>query len=114
MRKKVLDLISQKPKTMLIFSLFLSALTLPGLFLLKENFSYRVWYQSDDPLMMRYENFEKKFGNDAHLVLGVFNNSGLMNKQSLRLIESLTKELWNIKDIMRVDSLTNYECNDYG
>lgn len=106
---KFIEDIINNPKRYLLVSLFLFLITAPGLFFLKQDFSYRIWYSTDDPLLQRYDSFERKFGNDDNLIIGVYNENGLYNPKSLKKIYDLTEEVWKIDSIARVESLTNFD-----
>jgi uncharacterized protein len=108
-RDKLISNIQHKPKQHLLLSLVCFFLTVPGLFLLKQDFSYRIWYSEDDPLLQTFDAFEKRFGNDDNLVIGLLNPEGLYNPSSLQKLIDLTNEVWKIDDIIRVDSLVNFD-----
>ncbi len=109
MKQKILNIIYKNPKTTLITFTLLVLASIPGFLYLKLNFSYSVWYNADDPLMLRYKEFEKRFGNDAGLVIGIHNPKGILNNKSLLLVNKITNDLWETPDIIRVDSLANYD-----
>ncbi|MEK6625951.1 MAG: MMPL family transporter, partial [Bdellovibrionota bacterium] len=50
----------------------------------------------------------RDFGNDQSVLVGVYDKGGLFTKDNIRLIQTLTDEAWKMTDIVRVDSLTNY------
>lgn len=76
---------------------------------IKSDFSYRVWFKEDSPMLKQYDYFEKTFGNDDTLIFVVkFREGDLFSSQNIRLVRQLTDEMWNIPHIIRVDSLDNY------
>lgn len=101
--------IQENPKRYLLISLFLFLCTAPGLIFLEQDFSYRTWYSEEDPLLKTFDKFERNFGNDDNLILGLYNKDGLYNPESIKKLHALTEETWKIKHIVRVDSLTNFE-----
>lgn len=111
-RDKIISYIQGNPKTCIALSLLLFVFLAPGLFYLKEDYSYRAWYEESDPLLVRYDEFEKKFGNDDSVVFTVHNPNGLYNKESLLKIYELTEKLWKVDFIVRVESLSNYDFVD--
>ena len=107
--EKFIEDIINNPKRSLLVSLFLFLATAPGILFIKQDFSYRVWYSESDPLLQRYDKFERKFGNDDNLIIGIYNKDGLYNKNSLTKIFNLTEEVWKVASISRVDSLANFD-----
>lgn len=108
-RQKLVDFIHQSPKlTLLIFTLSLFAF-LPGVALVKQNFTYKAWYNDNDPQVQKFQDFEKIFGNDDNILIALSHPNGLIDEKSLRLIEELTETLWRTKDVVRVDSITNFQ-----
>jgi predicted RND superfamily exporter protein len=108
-RDRLIDYIQNHPKRCLLFSLIGFLLLAPGLALLTEDYSYRVWYDDSDPLLKTYDEYERKFGNDDSVFLAIHNPKGLYNPESLKKIYHLTEDLWKVDYIMRVDSLTNFD-----
>lgn len=108
-RAKVINSIIEYPKRYLWLSLVVFIVILPGLARIGEDYSYRAWYHPQDPLLVRYDEFEKKFGNDDTATLILFNEKGLLNKESIKLIHQLTDKLWQVEYVTRVDSLTNFD-----
>ena len=101
--------IQEHPKRYLLISLLLFFSTVPGLLLLKEDYSYRIWYSESDPLLQTFDEFEKKFGNDDNLIIGLYNEKGLYNPKSMQMLHNLTNDMWKVESIVRVDSLTNFD-----
>ena len=108
-RKKVVDFIHNSPKiTLLIFTLSF-ALFAPGILKVKENFTYKAWYNDNDPQVKKFQEFEKIFGNDDNILISLSHKDGLINQKSLILIKELTETLWKTTEVVRVDSLTNFQ-----
>lgn len=103
-----IQFILNKPKmTLLIgFVLFLG-LTSGGNYI-KSNYTPRIWFDNDYPAIVNLDNFEKRFGGDQFLAVGYYTKKNLLGKDSLNLIKKLTDELWLLPDIIRVDSLSNF------
>ncbi|MFT5429926.1 MAG: putative RND superfamily exporter protein [Myxococcota bacterium] len=80
----------------------------PGLRRLKPDFTYRVWFHDDDPLIEEFDAFEKRFGNDEAAVVVVHSPSGIFDLESSLLVYELTERLWRVPDVIRVDSLANF------
>lgn len=98
----------QRPWTSLLMSLLLLGLLIPGLGTMGADFTYRIWFNSDDPQLQRFESFERRFGSDDNVVVVVHSPSGIFDEDSVSLLHNLTAELWQVPGIIRVDSLTNY------
>ncbi|MEX1099419.1 MAG: MMPL family transporter, partial [Bacteriovoracaceae bacterium] len=94
-------------KTLGAFFFFTIALGL-GITQLKTDFTYKVWYNDNDPLMNLYQEFEKNFGNDDSVIVGVYSKDGIFTKESFQLIDELTNDLYQVDNITRVDSILNF------
>jgi len=111
-RENLTHSIISHPNRAIILSVLMVLIFLPGLFQIKSDFSYRIWYSEQDPLLQRYDFYEKLFGNDDSLVLGIYKEDGLYNEESLIHLQELTEEIWKIDSVIRVDSLTNFDYVD--
>ncbi|MCC7441412.1 MAG: MMPL family transporter [Bdellovibrionales bacterium] len=105
---KVADLVLKHPKKLLLAGLAMLALLVPGLGRLGTDFSYRIWFRADDPLLARFDAFERRFGNDDQAFVAVHSPSGLFDAESAALLRRMTEEMWQLPEVIRVDSLANY------
>lgn len=96
------------PKTSLILALSIFLIHLYGALNLKSDYRLRVWFPDHNKDLQNLIEFEKEFGNDEVFVLGLQNDRGLFDYKGLSLIQDLTRDLWTVPDIIRVDSLANY------
>ena len=83
-------------------------LLLPGLTKLDKDFGYRIWFAEDDPNIKNFDRFERRFGNDDNAVIVMHSASGVFDYESASTLIDLTEKLWQIKDVIRVDSLANF------
>jgi len=97
------------PIKLLLASLVLCAGLGLGLQKMKADFTYRIWFRTTDPLIKTFDEFEETFGNDDTIVVLMHSPKGIFNPQAIKLIQEVTEKLWTIQDVMRVDSLTNYQ-----
>ena len=101
-------IISSPKKVLLIFGLML-ALCTPGLLYVKANFTYKSWYSDKDPNVIDFLNFEKKFGNDDNAVIVIHDRAQTtLSKEFALMVKNLTAEIWQVEEILRVDSLNNF------
>ncbi len=96
------------PFQSLLCGIFLAMLLIPGIMYLKTNFTYRIWFRESDPLLARFDAFERRFGNDEMTAIIVHSPSGVFDRDSVVFLQNLTEDLWQVPEIIRVDSLTNY------
>ncbi|MBT8496481.1 MAG: MMPL family transporter, partial [Deltaproteobacteria bacterium] len=75
---------------------------------IKANFTHTAFFEDDDRLLQEFNKFERQYGNDDSVIIVVHSPSGVFDKQSARLLQDLTKRMWLVPDIIRVDSLANY------
>lgn len=109
LRDRIIASILNHPKGYL-FASFLSLLILiPGLGMIGQDYTYRAWYSPKDPLLVRYDKFERRFGNDDSAIFILYSEEGLYHPEAIQLIYTLTEKLWLAPYVARVDSLTNYD-----
>jgi predicted RND superfamily exporter protein len=75
---------------------------------MKENYSVRMWFRTTDPHLVELDKFERDFGNDQMVLIGVVAKAGVFTPETMNIVREMTEETWKIIDIVRVDSLTNY------
>ena len=105
---RISSLIVNNPRKSLLASFVLIALLVPGVLKLQSNFSYRIWYQESDPLLLQFDEFQQRFGNDDNIVILIHHEDGIFTKESVELIQQVTDAIWLAPEIIRVDSLSNY------
>lgn len=103
-----INFIINKPKTTLLIGLIQFILFTMGGNYIKSNYTPRIWFDDDYPAIVNLDNFEKRFGGDQFLAVGYFTENELISEKSFDLIKKLTDDLWLLPDIIRVDSLTNF------
>ncbi|MCO4795072.1 MAG: MMPL family transporter [Bacteriovoracaceae bacterium] len=106
-RKFILWIVN-KPIWSMLLVIFLLAVTTPGIFKIKSMYSPRIWFGKDHYEIKKLDQFEKTFGNDQSITFGFYNPKGVFNTESLKAIRDLTDEVWTLPDIIRVESMTNY------
>lgn len=89
----------------IVFSL-LFALGLPQL---KSDFSFKVWYSKENTLLKSFTQFEKEFGNDDQIMVALEFPSSSLSPSNIKVVHDLTEALWEVQDVARVDSLSNYD-----
>ncbi len=105
---KVATYLIDNPWKSILAAIVLIGVLIPGLARLKTDFSYRIWFRDTDPLLAKFDAFERRFGNDENVVLLLHSPSGIFDKESSELLQKLTEEFWQVPEIIRVESLSNY------
>lgn len=108
MIQKIGNWIIDHPAKCIIPSIVLMLLLISNVRHLQSDFGMRNWFRTTDPLIKELNAFEKKFGNDEMLVIAVQSKRGIINRENLKILHEITEESWQLPDIVRVDSLTNY------
>ncbi|MCO4781458.1 MAG: MMPL family transporter [Candidatus Cloacimonetes bacterium] len=106
--EKMARFIVKNPGKVLLVGLMLIAVMLPGLKHLDQDFGYRIWFKAGDPDIERFDAFERRFGNDDNIVVVMRSPSGIFDKSSAETLIKLSEEMWHLPDVIRVDSLSNY------
>lgn len=72
--------------------------------------SYRVFFAKDNPELQELDKFEKIYTKTDNLIFIIKSKSGsVFTSSAINFIKELTAESWKIKDVSRVDSITNYQ-----
>ncbi len=71
--------------------------------------SYRIWFGEESKILKDYDNFRATFGNDDAIIISFKDENGIFTKKALQSIDNITNELWQMKYVARVDSITNYQ-----
>jgi uncharacterized protein len=107
--KNCLSFIVDNPIKTLITGIVL----LVGLFMgtqkIEADFGYRIWFQESNPKLQQFDAFERKFGSDETALVIVHSPSGIFDKESMDVLLNVTEDLWLAPEVIRVDSLTNYQ-----
>lgn len=96
------------PKLHLLAGLLFTLILSTGASRLTSNFSYRIWFAEGSHRLALFDSFERRFGNDELSVLVVHSPSGIFDKDSAELLIQLTEEVWRVPEVIRVDSLSNF------
>ena len=91
------------------FNHVLLLLLLSGLPRLQPAFTYRAWFQADDPYLIAFQDFQQTFGNDDVLVCVVHRSAGLFDPEGAKLLAEVTDGLLDLKDVERVSSLSTFD-----
>ena len=106
--QRIAELIIRFPKTSILLGIAIAILAVPGVQRLQADFTYRIWFRDGDPLLEAFDRFERRFGNDEAVAVVVHSESGIFDLESATLLRDLTEDMWQVSEIIRVESLSNY------
>lgn len=66
-----------------------------------------IWFVENDPALMAYQDYNKKYGNDRVIVLLLYDREGLFQPEKLLQIQNLSGRLPTIDGVKDVHSITN-------
>ena len=104
----IIESIINHPKKYIFVCIFSIVLLVPFLFKIESDFGVRIWFRTTDPLIQDLNELERKFGNDERVILAFHSENGIFTKEKLNLLRQVTEDLWQVPQILRVDSLSNY------
>lgn len=108
MQKFVLSLIKDR-STLLISSIFvLAAFFSLGITKLELEYSIKSWFRSGDQYLLRYESFREHYGPDSNLIMMVKFKDKVSTPKNIKTLQNIEKDLWEIKNIVRIESLVNF------
>lgn len=106
--RRFADWISDHPKRSFALGLAIVAFFAAGLPRIIPDFSYRIWFQESNPKLKLFDAFERRFGSDEVSVVVIHSPSGIFDAESIGLIRDMTDDFWKAPEVIRVDSLTNF------
>ena len=107
MKDKFLEFLINQPKKSLIGFCLSLLLFVPGILMVKEDFTYSVWYNNGDYLMELFKGFQKRFGNDDQAIISIYNEDGVFNEGDFKLLSDITDDMLTLPDVVRVETLSN-------
>lgn len=93
----------------MLLALLLAVPCTLGMKHITSDFSHRGFFMPDDPMLVAVEELERRFGNDDSVVLVVHSPSGIFDRETVALLHELTAGMWLVPEVIRVQSLTNYQ-----
>jgi predicted RND superfamily exporter protein len=106
--KRLVGFIQDRPFVSLVLGLMVIASLISGVGKLQVDFTYRAFFNEGDELLDRFDAFEREFGNDDAVVVAMHSPSGIFDVESATLLAELTERIWDMPDIIRVESLSNF------
>lgn len=108
MGQRLVSQIENHPWLSLVAVALMVGAALPGFTQLHKDYTHKSFFYADDPLLMEFNEFEEQYGNDDTIVLAVHSPSGIFDEDSAKLLQELTEKMWLIPDVIRVNTLANY------
>ncbi len=106
--RRFVGFIADHPWWAILLGLALVGALVPGLGKVRADFTHSGFFWSDDPKIQRFNAFERRFGNDDAVIFAVHSPSGVFDADTARLLRELTDAMWQVPEIMRADSLVNF------
>jgi predicted RND superfamily exporter protein len=106
--ERVAVTIRRYPVLAVLAAFLLCVLISPGVKHLHSDFTHHGYFYETDPALQDLERMEQRFGNDDTVVVAVHSPSGIFDKDSAEVLAELTRKLWKVPDVVRVDSISNF------
>lgn len=106
--RAIVGFIERRPLVALLLGLALALGFVPGALSVRSDFTHRAYFWDDDPHLADFEAFERRFGNDDSLIVALHSPSGVFDPDSVALVQRLTERLWQLPEVIRVDSISNF------
>ena len=107
-KNRVASFVSGRPWMSMGIGLLLIVIAILGVPRIQVDFTHRGFFWPDEPELLKFDAFERKFGNDDVAVIAVHARNGVFTMEAATLIQKLTSRMWKIPEVIRVDSLANY------
>lgn len=106
--RRVVSWIQSYPRRWAVLMIALLVALSPGLGRVRADFTHRGFFYDSDPLLQAFDAFERQFGNDDRVIVALHSPSGIFDVDSAKLLGELTEKMWLVPEVIRVDSLANY------
>ena len=67
--------------------------------------SIAIWFMEDDPTLIEYRRFQRRFGNDEVVVIALNEPEGMLTPAGLERVRRVSQVLRSVKGVARVVSL---------
>jgi uncharacterized protein len=101
-----------KPLPFIVSSVVLILLLAPHILKLEANYGVRIWFRTNDPLIKDLDALEQKFGSDEKVTIAVHSLTGIFTPKNVKVIQQLTEKVWLLPEVVRVDSLSNFNYTE--
>ena len=108
MKNKIIEFVIKHPMRSFILVMICFIPLVGGIQKIESDFGARIWYSKKNPMIVKLDQFIRTYGNDDNVGVAIFSKEKLFTKEALGLISEITEKLWLVKDVVRVDSLANY------
>lgn len=105
---RLASFVTYKPWQSIGIFLVVLALTVPAVFSIESMWSPRIWFDSEHPEIQKLDRFEQQFGSDTFVALGMYAKDGIFQNKALHTLRKITDEMWQVDNVIRVESLSNY------
>jgi uncharacterized protein len=104
------NFVTSWPKLVIFFSLALTIIMASGAKNIAFNTNYRIFFADENPQMADFDEIERVYIKTDNILFTVKpKNSDVFSKQTLKLVQELTEESWQLPYSQRVDSITNFQ-----
>ena len=97
------------PLRVLLIGLSIFSIFAFGILKLQPSFNNKAWFNKTDPAVIEYDKFSRIFGNDDFITIILKTKGSAIQDKNLDLIRDITDQASLIPNVIRVESLTNYE-----
>ena len=106
--RRLVGFIGRHPWLCVLAAVLLTGGFVAGASRARADFTHKGFFWDDDPHLLQFEAFERRFGNDDAVVLAMHSPSGIFDLDSAGLLAEVTERMWQVPEVIRVDSLSNY------
>jgi uncharacterized protein len=101
--------ITHKPWLSMLVAFAMLGAIFTGFPKMTANFTHTAFFEADDPELVRFNAFERKFGNDDAVVIAVYSPSGVFDEETANLLRELDDRMWQVPEVIRVESLASFK-----
>lgn len=100
--------IIENPKKSLSWAFCLFVVAITSVLSIQTNYTPRIWFHKDSEQIQTLKSFEKRFGGDRNIVVGIYAKKGVIDQGSIKILKELTDKMWQVPEVIRVESITNF------
>ena len=107
-KNSIIHRILQNPKATLTSGFVLFFLFISAIYTFQADYTPRIWFAKDSKEIQNLDSFEKRFGGDQVIILGIYAKEGILTTKMIETVKEITEQMWQLPDVIRVESLSNF------
>lgn len=102
------NFVADRPWAAIALGVALLLIAAAGVTRLQFDFTHRGFFWPDDPELLKFDAFERRFGNDDVAVIAIHGRKGVFTPETANVVQQVSARMWKIPEVIRVESLATF------